>query len=252
MTLSSSEWHQRFKEQAEWTKDLRQHLFARAGLQEAKRILDAGCGTGALFGELSLNTTAQVYGLDINRSHLALAADFNPQVHLIEADAHQLPLPDNCLDIVLCHFFFLWVADPERVVLELARATRPGGSVLALAEPDYGGRIDHPEVLQQLGRWQLQALSNQGADPLMGRRLPGLFHRAGYTEIEFGVLGGQWQTPRPESSWLTEWQILLSDLEELSISEREINAIKNIDALAWKQGERVLFVPTFYAWGKKT
>ena len=38
----------------------------------------------------------------------------------------------------------------------------------------------------------------QGADPRMGRKLAGLFHKAGLGSVETGVLGGQWSR---ENDW---------------------------------------------------
>lgn len=250
MDLTSQKWHRRFIEQAGWTRDLREHLYSRAGLPDARQVLDAGCGTGVLFEELLRFSDASVYGLDLNRSHLAMAAKNYPQIMLVEADAHQLPIAHEFYDIVLCHYFLLWVADPALVLVELARVLRHGGALLILAEPDYGGRIDHPPALQKLGFWQAQSLRSQGADPEMGRQLAGLMNTAGFETVEFGVLGGQWDTPSSAPS-STEWEMLLSDMGELTVSESDIKELKKIDALAWENGERVLFVPTFYAWGKK-
>jgi hypothetical protein len=45
----------------------------------------------------------------------------------------------------------------------MARVSR---TVLALAEPDYSGRVDEPAELKSLGEWQTEALQRQGADRL--------------------------------------------------------------------------------------
>jgi ubiquinone/menaquinone biosynthesis C-methylase UbiE len=41
-------WHNRFLQQAGWTRDLRTYLFAQAGIERARRVLEVGCGTGAV------------------------------------------------------------------------------------------------------------------------------------------------------------------------------------------------------------
>ncbi|PIV25986.1 MAG: SAM-dependent methyltransferase, partial [Anaerolineae bacterium CG03_land_8_20_14_0_80_58_20] len=39
--------HERYTQQARWTRDLRAYLFDKAGLRDARRVLEVGCGTGA-------------------------------------------------------------------------------------------------------------------------------------------------------------------------------------------------------------
>lgn len=243
------DWHQRFVQQANWTRDLRRHLYSRAGLAEASRAIEIGCGTGALLDEVSASTRAAVHGLDINQGWLTIGRDRLPELRFTVGDAHQLPYRTNCFDLTLCHFFLLWVAEPATVLNELVRITQPGGAVLALAEPDYGGRIDYPQRLAQLGELQCTSLQQQGADPLMGRQLASLFSRAGLHNIETGVLGGQWAGAPQRAERDQEWAVLKADLEG-NIETDELDRLHQLDEAAWESGERVLYVPTFYAWGR--
>jgi SAM-dependent methyltransferase len=256
MPLSLDDWHQRYSRQARWTQDLRRHLFAQAGIETARRVLEVGCGTGVILSEINDYTQGIVVGLDIDRRRLELSTRHTPNAHLTVADAQDLPYSPASFDLCLCHFLLLWVANPVRVVTEMARVTRPGGAVLALAEPDYGGRIDHPEPLEKLGRLQGSALRLQGADPLAGRRLAGIFSRAGLKAVETGVLGGQWSGPPSVEEWESEWAVLESDLKESPEALLEeapganLEELKRLDFEAWQRAERVLFVPTFYALGR--
>ena len=102
---------------------------------------------------------------------LLITAQSHPQYQVDLGDAHQLPLADGCFDVCLCHFLLLWVTDPIQVLQEMYRVTRSGGVVMALAEPDYGSRIDYPQELSLLGKWQMDSLEQQGADPFIGRKL---------------------------------------------------------------------------------
>ena len=249
MTDASTDWHRRFSQQASWTRDLRNYLFERAGLQNARRVLDVGCGTGVLEIELTNRTSARFYGLDIDRVRLIQAVHHAPTVCFTHANAFHLPFPDAWFDITFCHFLLLWVAQPMQVVAEMKRVTRPGGFVLALAEPDYGGRIDYPTDLEIIGQMQLVALRRQGADPLTGRKLAGIFHQVGFQDTETGLMGGQWKAAPPKDDFALEWSVIQSDLAE-STSPENLERLRAIDAFAWQQGERVLFVPTFYALGQ--
>jgi SAM-dependent methyltransferase len=156
---------------------------------------------------------------------------------------------DNSFDVVFCHYVLLWLNDPAGALREMQRVAAPNGAILALAEPDYGGRIDYPEELNRLGIWQSQALHSQGADPKIGRRLAGLFRQAGLVEVESGVLGAQWGQSLTERDNGMEWQVLRNDLAE-TIPQEELDALERIDRQANQAGERVLYVPTFYAWGR--
>jgi SAM-dependent methyltransferase len=219
-------------------------------MERAQRVLEVGCGTGAILRNLPDTIPLQV-GLDIDRDYLNLAMRKTQKTGLTQGDGHALPYPDGYFDITLCHFLLLWVANPEKVLREMVRVTRPGGAVLALAEPDYGGRIDYPEELGQLGMWQAEALKQQGADPCMGRKLAGLFHEAGLESVETGVLGGQWSSGSPDwGAWESEWAVLEADLSQKPSFSKKLGFLKKLDQSATQNGERVLFVPTFYAYGR--
>jgi len=248
MSLSPADWHHRFLQQSGWTRPVRRYLLARLGLSASSRILEAGCGTGAITAGLRQDTPARVFGLDLNPAFLRLARHNDPATRFTAGDALRLPYPGGCFQAVVCHFFLLWVKDPAAALNEMLRVTQPGGAVIAFAEPDYGGRIAHPPALADLGRLQAAALRQQGADPGMGRQLSGLFHAAGLENIETGLLGAQWQgRPSPEEVD-SEWAVLEDDLSG-ALPPQRLQEMRQVDAAARASGQRVLFVPTFYAIG---
>lgn len=240
------DWHTRYLQQATWTRNLRAYLFAKAELDRARRVLEVGCGTGAILHEL--NTPASLYGLDIDAAALTQCKLHEPQAVLTRGNGLSLPYPDQSFDIVYCHYFLLWVGDPLRAVLEMKRVTREQGHILALAEPDYSHRIDKPDELIQLGRWQTDSLIKQGADPGFGSRLAETFFQGGIQIHETGTIQGVSSEPSAEERGM-EWAVLESDLAG-SVSNAEIQKMKLLDEQAWQRGERVLHVPTYFAWGQ--
>jgi SAM-dependent methyltransferase len=240
-------WHARFVQQAAWTRDLRSYLFEHAGMEQAERVLEVGCGTGAILSELA--TRAAVHGLDLDPGRLVEAGIHAPETVLVCGDALRLPYHTGVFDVTFCHFLLLWVHDPLLALCEMARVTRPGGYVLALAEPDYEARLDKPDVLAPLGRWQTESLRRQGADPGLGARLADLFRQAGIQPIETGSLREGGEHPPSSDELDLEWAVLEDDLAGI-VPEQELRRMKLIDEQAWECGERVLSVPTYFAWGR--
>ena len=89
MTLSPAEWHERFLQQAGWSRPLRQFLFKRLALSPEKRLLEVGVGTGAVAAEAA--ALAQTWGIDIHLPSLALAKQKAPGVRLAAANGLKLP-----------------------------------------------------------------------------------------------------------------------------------------------------------------
>jgi len=255
---SPPDWDIRFRQQARWTENLRQFIFSQPEVKQTLaespplRVLETGCGTGAVTSSLYAilkENNADIHGLDIHRPFLQFGQQHQQAIQHTNGDVYRLPYANYSFDITVCHFLLLWLASPNEGLAEICRVTRPGGWVVALAEPDYGGRIDYPEALQKAGMLQAKSLQNQGADPNMGRKLSALFHHAGIENIQTGVMGGQWNYRTIPQKDDTEWQTLTMDLET-QIDEKELERLKNIDRAAWQDGSRILFVPTFYAWGQ--
>lgn len=239
-------WHARYTQQAGWTHALRAYLFQRAGLASARRALEVGCGTGAILSGIQ---TRALHGLDLQLASFKQARLHAPAASLTCADALSLPYPEASFDITFCHFLLLWVSDPQRALLEMKRVTRPGGSVLALAEPDYSARVDEPAELAILGRWQAESLRRQGAHPSLGGRLAELFYQAGIELLETGAIESRGNDAPAPAEWELEWAVLEHDLAGF-VPLKEVQRLKSIDAQARANGVRLLHVPTYFAWGR--
>src|ERR687895_2487361 len=88
-------------------------------------LVDIGCGGGLLAPHVD---GYRHVGVDLVESALALAAQHG--VVPVQADAHALPLADQVADVVVAGEILEHVPDLERVVEELARVLRPGGTVI--------------------------------------------------------------------------------------------------------------------------
>ncbi|PWL00999.1 23S rRNA (guanine745-N1)-methyltransferase [Pantoea allii] len=95
--------------------------------QPAAQILDIGCGEGYYTGAFadSLAPEGQVYGLDVAKMAIRLAAKRYPQVLFCVASSQRLPFSDNMLDAVVR----IYAPCNEA---ELSRVIKPGGLLLTV------------------------------------------------------------------------------------------------------------------------
>ncbi len=135
-----------------------------------------------------------------------------------------------------------------QAVLEMKRVTKSGGHIIAFAEPDYMNRVDKPNELKILGQWQREAIKRQGADPGFGARLAETFFQAGIKLLETGTIQPERNDPTAKAREM-EWDVIQADLAGF-VSEAEIQKMKRLDEQAWAHHERVLYVPTYFAWGQ--
>jgi SAM-dependent methyltransferase len=242
--------HQRYLQQAGWTAAIRQQAFHRFNVKEATRILEVGSGTGAITAELRRASPGAVIGLDRDRRASEFARRTDPRSAFVTGVGEGLPFPSRSFDIVCCHFLLLWVDDPLAILVEMLRVTRPGGAVLCLAEPDYGGRIEYPDSLAVLGAAQEAALRRHGAETRLGRRLRQLLVQARLDSVEVGVLGGEWRAGTIDGAQEAEleWKTLADDLEG-DVSPGALEDLRRQLTAARNEGRHLLFIPTFYGWG---
>jgi SAM-dependent methyltransferase len=94
------------------------------------RALDAACGTGRHSAHLA-ELGHDVVGVDASPEMLELARARVPQdVRLLEGDLRVLPVDDGEFDLALCALALGHCDDLRAPIADLARAVRPGGSVV--------------------------------------------------------------------------------------------------------------------------
>src|SRR5690242_14711109 len=103
-----------------------------AGIGAGQRVLDVGCGPGALTGELVRRLGADaVCAVDPSETFVAAIAERYPDVRTQRAAAEQLPFDAGRFDAALAQLVVHFMADPVRGLGEMMRVTQDGGVVAA-------------------------------------------------------------------------------------------------------------------------
>lgn len=93
------------------------------------QVLDLGCGDGSLLDEL-VRRGHEATGADMSPDELAVARRrLGGRARLVETRAQELPFDDASFDVVLSHMALMLMDDLERVLDEIGRVLRPGGTV---------------------------------------------------------------------------------------------------------------------------
>ena len=112
-----------------------------AGVQPGQRVLDVGCGPGALTADLVNRVGArQVAAADPSEGFARACAARLPGVDVQTAPAERLPWPSGAFDAVLSQLVVSFMTDADAGMREMRRVARAGG-VIASCTWDYGGEM---------------------------------------------------------------------------------------------------------------
>ena len=112
----------------------RQNAVAVINKAQQGRVLEVGVGTGLSLPDYARHL--EIVGIDLSPEMLEKARErvdaegLENVTGLHEMDAADLRFPADSFDTVVAMFVMTVVPDPERVMSELARVTKPGGEVI--------------------------------------------------------------------------------------------------------------------------
>jgi SAM-dependent methyltransferase len=101
-----------------------------AGVRGGDKVLDVGCGPGALTAHL-LSVGAEVTAIDPSPPFVDAIRERFPNVDVREGTAEELPYDSAAFDAALAQLVVHFMTDPVGAVRQMMRVTRPGGVVAA-------------------------------------------------------------------------------------------------------------------------
>lgn len=121
-------------------------------------VLDAACGVGYGTQLLARAAAKSATGVDLSEQAVATARErYGEEASFLVADAAELPLDTDSIDLAVCFETIEHVERPERVFTELRRVLRPGG-VLLVSSPNRGVSPPHnPHHVREYTRDELAA-----------------------------------------------------------------------------------------------
>lgn len=163
----------------------------RLKLPTSARVLEVGCGTGAILRALArrLEVGGKAVGVDHSPAFIDAARRFAQEEGLGDrlefrvGDAHQLPFEDGTFDAAVAHTLISHVTHPAAVLREAARVVRRGGSV-AIFDGDYAS-LTYAYPDHEFGRKMDAALATATFNnPVVLRDLPRLLPQIGLSLTE--------------------------------------------------------------------
>lgn len=169
----------------------REEYVSLLGAAPGERVLDVGCGSGAVTRTLARRVApgGRAVGCDASGALLKVAreladeAGLGESIEFKEGDCRALPYPDASFDAVLAATTLCHVPEPGRALAEMVRVTRPGGRVGVFDLDGDMSLFAHPD--RELTRRIVAAYSDQGwVNSWLVRELPARFAGLGIVNVK--------------------------------------------------------------------
>ncbi|MCE9622820.1 MAG: methyltransferase domain-containing protein [Actinomycetia bacterium] len=173
-----------------------------AGVTAGQRVVDVGCGPGALTTELVRRVGAgAVSAVDPSEPFVEAARERHPGVDVRKAAAEQLPFDDATFDVALAQLVVHFMADPVVGLGEMRRVTRPDGVVVACVWDFAGGSGPLGVFWEAAHRLNLGVAGEAAFAGAREGHLGELFRAAGLRDVEESRLVVSVEHPTFDEWW---------------------------------------------------
>ncbi len=173
-----------------------------ASIEAGRRVLDVGCGPGALTSELARRVGASaVAAVDPSPGFVEAARERNPEVAVRRAEAERLPFDDESFDAALAQLVVHFMSDPAAGLREMRRVTRGGGLVAACVWDHAGGSGPLARFWEVAHELDPDVTDESGRPGAREGDLERLFLEAGLEGVEEQLLTVEVEHPTFEDWW---------------------------------------------------
>lgn len=173
-----------------------------AGVRSGLRVLDVGCGPGALTAELVARVGPEsVAAVDPSETFVAAAHERQPDVDVRRASAEELPFEDVSFDAALAQLVVQFMGDPVAGVAEMRRVTRPDGVVAACVWDHGTGHGPLSPFWRAVHELVPDAADESKAVGTSPGELSEVFRDAGLRDVEETMLTVSVEHPSFEEWW---------------------------------------------------
>jgi ubiquinone/menaquinone biosynthesis C-methylase UbiE len=185
---SSADKYDRFM--GRYTKTLAPALADAAGVADGMRVVDVGCGPGGLTEELAGRVGAgNVAAIDPAPQFAAACQERVPEADVRQGVAEALPWSDDSFDAALSSLVVAFMKDADKGIREMARVTRPGGTIAACMWDIAGGGMTMLSTFWAAARTLDPGVEGELARPGVAKGdLGERFRRAGLDDVVDGAL----------------------------------------------------------------
>jgi ubiquinone/menaquinone biosynthesis C-methylase UbiE len=169
---------------------LRRRFLRFARVRPGASVLEVGSGSGIVCRDLArlVGPRGRVVGVDPSRTFLRAARrlarrdGLGGRIRFRAASGERLPFRSGRFDVALAVTVFLHVPAPEKILAEMVRVTRSGGTV-GVQDQDFGTlALAHPDR-RLTDRILNGVVERIYPEPHSGRRLPALLVAAGLRRV---------------------------------------------------------------------
>jgi len=186
MTEYSFGYNENMINQLKKREALKDAAFLLPYLKANISLLDCGCGPGSIsVGFARLLESGKVIAIDVDDKSLKEAEETAKKqaLHNIffqKSNILDLPFAENTFDVVFTRATLYHLKENKKAIKEMLRVTKNGG-IIAAVEPDIGGMFYYPEdsAIKEAQKIRTEALTKDGADLILGRKLKRLFIESG-------------------------------------------------------------------------